>query len=65
MCEGVFCRGGDDVCGMKRGANHPGDRQAFQAVGIELVVLPTQRAVEIHNAMREGQAIVAAVHLTC
>jgi hypothetical protein len=39
-------------------------RQALQAAGIELVVLPAQKAVETYDAVREGRA-AAALHLTC
>jgi hypothetical protein len=40
-------------------------RPAVQAAGIELVALPTQKAVETYNAMRGERAIAAALHLTC
>ena len=40
-------------------------RQALQAAGIELVVLPAQKAVETYNAMHEGRAVTSALHLAC
>jgi hypothetical protein len=39
--------------------------QVLQTAGIELVVLPTRKAVETYNAMREERAVAAALHLTC
>ena len=40
-------------------------KQALQAAGVELVALPTQKAVGTYNAMRQGRAVAAALHLTC
>jgi hypothetical protein len=39
--------------------------RALQAAGIELVASSTKEAVETYNAMREGRAVAAALHLTC
>ena len=39
--------------------------RAVEAGGIELVVLPTQAAVERYNAQPPDRRVAAALHLTC
>ena len=43
----------------------PETRQALQAAGIELLAQPTEQACQTYNRLREGQTVVAALHLTC
>ncbi len=59
-----------DVLVVGRGANSrmrvtTETRRALQAAGIELVALSTAEACETYNALREGRAVAAALHLTC
>lgn len=43
----------------------PETEQALHAAGIELIALPTGRAVETYNRLRGERAVAAALHLTC
>jgi hypothetical protein len=40
-------------------------RQALQAAGIELIALPTPKAVKTYNGTCEDRTTAAALHLTC
>jgi hypothetical protein len=44
---------------------NPATERALQAAGIELVALPTQQACQTYNERCQGQAVAAALHLTC
>ena len=40
-------------------------QRALEQAGIELVALPTGKAVEAYNRLRSERAVAAALHLTC
>jgi hypothetical protein len=40
-------------------------KQALKDASIELVALPTGKAVEAYNDLRDERAVAAALHLTC
>ena len=39
--------------------------RAVERAGIEMIVLPTHKAVERYNSLPAGQRAAAALHLTC
>lgn len=39
--------------------------RALQDAGIELIALPTGKAIETYNRLRDERATAAALHLTC
>ncbi|THB75775.1 MAG: hypothetical protein D3926_19470 [Desulfobacteraceae bacterium] len=45
---------------------HRGLEEELKGMGIQAVVLPTQKAVRAYNAFKEqGEAVAACFHLTC
>jgi hypothetical protein len=40
-------------------------RKEIEETGIELIALPTGKACETYNQLREQKQVVAALHLTC
>lgn len=54
---------GQGASGLMRVAQDT--EQALRDAGIELIALPTGRAVETYNRLRGERAVAAALHLTC
>jgi len=43
----------------------PEVKQSLEALGIKLIVEPTDEACNIYNQLCQSQQVVAALHLTC
>jgi hypothetical protein len=54
---------GQGASGLMRVADET--KRALQDAGIELIALPTGKAVETFNHLRNKRAVAAALHLTC